>query len=196
MQKLVIASHNQGKVAEIAELLAPLGFDVISAATLQLAEPEETGESFAENAILKARAAAIASGYHALADDSGLCVPALDGSPGIYSARWAGANKDFTLASQRIQEELLAKGLTVSGQSAYFICVLALCTPKGEVEIFEGRIDGTLRFPASGTKGFGYDPVFVPEGYAITFAEMDSNTKQNISHRARAFEKLKTYLER
>lgn len=181
--KLVIASHNQGKVNEIATLLSPLGISVHSASEMQLAEPEETGSNFAENASLKARAAASASDCAALADDSGLSVSALGGGPGIYSARWAGANKDFSVAFKRIQDGIKGK----HDNRAAFICVLALALPDGQEWLFEGRIDGALTFPPRGTKGFGYDPIFIPEGYTITFAEMDAAEKNRISHRARAF---------
>lgn len=185
---LVIASHNPGKVREIGELLAPHGAKAIGAAELNLPEPEETGASFAENAILKAKAAAEQSGRYALADDSGLCVAALDGAPGIYSARWAGPRKDFRAAMTRVEKEVAAIGSPDT--RAYFICVLALAAPDGPVETFEGRVFGTLAFPPRGAKGFGYDPIFVPEGYRMTFGEMDLTIKHAISHRARAFEKL------
>ena len=185
---LTIASHNPGKVREIGELLAPHGVKTISAAQLHLPEPEETGASFAENAILKARAAAEQSGRDALADDSGLCVAVLDGAPGIYSARWAGPKKDFRAAMARVEKEVAAIGSPDT--RAYFICVLALAAPDGSVATFEGRVFGTLAFPPRGTNGFGYDPIFVPEGHRMTFGEMDPTIKHAISHRARAFEKF------
>lgn len=184
--KLVIASHNPGKVREIADLLAPHGLSVVSAARLGLPEPEETGATFAENAILKATDAANASGLPVLADDSGICVAALGGQPGIYSARWAGPDKDFTVAMQRIERELAG----AADRSAAFICVLCLAWPDGRYETFEGRVDGTLVWPPRGTKGFGYDPMFVPEGGSLTFGEMDPAAKHAISHRARAFAKV------
>lgn len=190
MKKLVIASHNEGKVREIRELLAPVGVEVISASGAGLPEPEENGKTFAENASIKSESAARLSGNYALSDDSGLCIPALDNAPGIYSARWAGKDKDFSLAMQRIYGELKEKGFEPSGQAAYFICVLALTSPEGKTEIFEGRIDGNLIFPARGNNGFGYDPVFVPDGYKQTFGEMDSTAKHSMSHRAQAFEKF------
>jgi XTP/dITP diphosphohydrolase len=190
MNKLLIASHNEGKVKEIRDLLAPLGIAVVSAAELQLPEPEETGSSFAENATLKSHAAALASGYFSLSDDSGLCVQALDGQPGIYSARWAGTPKDFSLAMQKIYDDLKERKLEPGGQAAYFICVLALTSPEGKTEIFEGRVDGKLTFPPRGKNGFGYDPIFIPNGYDKTFSEMEAAKKHTISHRARAFEKL------
>lgn len=184
--KLIVASHNTGKVREIRELLAPFSADVVSAAELNLPEPEETGDSFIANAKLKALAAAINANLPALADDSGLSVEALDGAPGIYSARWAGPEKDFTAAMSRIEKEL---GQTES-RRARFVCALALAWPDGHCEIFEGTVAGTLRFPPRGAKGFGYDPIFVADGHTITFAEMDPAAKHAISHRADAFHQL------
>ncbi|MDH5749094.1 MAG: RdgB/HAM1 family non-canonical purine NTP pyrophosphatase [Rhodospirillales bacterium] len=184
--RLVIASHNPGKVREIAELLAPFGVDVVSAAQLDLAEPEETGKTFLENALIKARAAAEASGLPALADDSGLEVSALGGEPGIYSARWAGPDKNFTAAMEKVEAAL--KGL--DNRRANFTCALALCWPDGHVETFEGRIHGELVWPPRGERGFGYDPFFIPAGHVITFGEMDPAGKHAISHRADAFRKL------
>jgi XTP/dITP diphosphohydrolase len=186
--RLVIASHNEGKVREIADLLAPYGIDAVSAGKLGLPEPEETGVSFAENAALKALAAAKASGLPALADDSGLEVAALGGEPGIHSARWGGAARDFGLAMERVHRELEASG--ARDQTANFICVLALASPDGGAEMFDGKVFGTLTWPPRGTRGFGYDPIFVPEGYKETFGEMKPELKDSISHRARAFEKL------
>ena len=183
--KVVIASHNPGKVREIDELLAPFGVEAVSAGTLGLAEPEETGTTFAENAILKARAAAEGARLPALADDSGLVVPALGGAPGIYSARWAGASNDFGAAMRRVHDELGTKD-----RAAHFFAALALCWPDGQCEVFEGRVDGTLIWPPRGDKGFGYDPMFVPNGRAETFGEMDQKKKHDISHRADAFRKL------
>lgn len=183
---LVLATHNKGKLEEVRALCAPYKISVVSAGELNLPEPEETGMTFEENALLKARAAAQASNLPALADDSGLCVEALDGAPGVYSARWAGAQKDFTFAMQRIQTALKEKNIETS--QAYFACVLALAFPDGKTKIFEGRVDGTLAFPPRGRKGFGYDPIFIPEGEIQTFAEMDLAMKQRMSHRARAFE--------
>lgn len=195
-QKLVIASHNNGKIKEIVDLIATLGLQVISAGELGIEEPEETGLTFAENASLKARNTTEKTGLPALADDSGLVIPALDGSPGIYSARWA-ENKDFSVAFERIKKELSEKNIAdANGISAYFICVLCLSLPRGQEHIFEGRIDGSLRFPAKGEKGFGYDPIFIPEGYEITFAEMEAKEKHAISHRAKAFEKFLQYLKK
>jgi XTP/dITP diphosphohydrolase len=197
ISKIVIASHNQGKVREIGELLSPFGFAVVSAAQLNVDEPEETGLTFAENALLKARNTTERTGMVALADDSGMAIAALGGAPGIYSARWAGESKDFSVAFERIKKELKEKNIQPNdGIRASFICALCLYFPGGENHIFEGRIDGTLTFPPRGDKGFGYDPVFIPEGYDITFAEMEHDKKQAISHRARAFAKLVKYLER
>jgi XTP/dITP diphosphohydrolase len=183
---LVVASHNPGKVREIAALLAPHAIVVRGAAELGLQEPEETGSTFAENAILKARAAALASGLPALADDSGLSVTALGGAPGIYSARWAGPTKDFSVAMARVERELEH----IADHSAKFVCALVLAQPSGEVEVFEGEVLGSLEFPPRGHNGFGYDPIFVASGMTQTFGELDPAKKHAISHRARAFEKF------
>ena len=203
--KLVIASHNPGKVREIAALLGPYGIEPVSAAELDLPEPEETGTNFIDNADLKARAAADLSGMVALADDSGLCVEALGNRPGIYSARWALAEearvpadddpghvegeRDFMRAMSRVQTELEALGPEVN-RNAHFVCALAVCWPDGHSEWFEGRVDGTLVWPPRGERGFGYDPMFVPAGREQTFGEMDQDEKHRISHRADAFRKL------
>ncbi len=186
---LVLASHNPGKLVEIKDLLAPFGLRVIGAGELGLSEPDETGSSFAANAALKARTAADASGHPALADDSGLSVGALGGAPGIYSARWAGANKDFSIAMERVRRELEAAG--TKDRSAKFVCALALAMPNGPVEIFEGEVYGHLEFPPRGKNGFGYDPIFVADGMAQTFGEMEPAAKHAMSHRARAFEKFR-----
>jgi XTP/dITP diphosphohydrolase len=183
--RLVIASHNPGKVEEITALLAPFAIDAVSAAALGIAEPEETGDSFEANAALKARAAAEASGLPAIADDSGLVVPALGGAPGIYSARWAGPAKDFRIAMQRVHRELADQDRT-----ARFVAVLALAWPDGGLELFRGEVAGKLVWPPRGERGFGYDPIFVPEGGVATFGEIDPARKHRISHRARAFAKL------
>ncbi len=203
--RLVIASHNPGKVREIADLLGPHGVEPISAAELDLPEPEEIGNTFADNAVLKARAAADLAGLPALADDSGLCVDALDGMPGIYSARWAElarsvppeadpgealAERDFGFAMQRVQDELLARQ-PEAARTAHFVCALALCWPEaGQCEVFEGRVDGNLVWPPRGDRGFGYDPMFQPIGHDLTFGEMDPAQKYAMSHRADAFRKL------
>ncbi len=184
--ELLIATHNPGKAREIAELLRPYVGTFYSAAELGLPEPEETGATFEENAVLKARAAAESSGKLALADDSGLAVTALDGDPGIYSARWGGPEKDFDLAMRKVHEALG----DAEDRSATFICVLAMAWPDGRIETFEGSVEGQITWPQRGDKGFGYDPVFVPDGYDITFAEMEPEEKHRISHRARAFEKM------
>ena len=186
--KLVIASHNPGKVREILEMLGPYGIEPVSAAELDLPEPEETGTTFLANAELKALQAADLTGLPALADDSGLCVEALNGDPGIFSARWAGETKDFRVAMQRVNDAIEATGPDAS-RNAHFVCVLALAWPDGHVEWFEGRVDGTLVWPPRGTGGFGYNPIFVPEGSDLTFAEMP-DAKKAISHRARAFEEM------
>ncbi len=189
--RIVVASHNPGKVREIHALLEPLGYEAVSAGELGLPEPVEDGATFAENALIKARAAAEASGLPALADDSGLCVDALGGEPGIRSARWGGPEKDFSMAMRKIEEKLQAAGATdPEARKAHFTCALALAWPDGEAEVFEGHVHGRLVWPPRGEKGFGYDPVFVPEGHDITFAEMEPERKHAMSHRARAFEKL------
>lgn len=187
--RLVVASHNRGKVREILDLVAPHGLTAVSAGELNLPEPEETGATFAENATLKAVAAANASGLPALSDDSGLEVHALDGAPGIHSARWAGRSKDFHLAMVRVANALTPLGAWISppGPRANFTAVLCLAWPEGETALFEGRVFGHLVWPPRGTKGFGYDPMFVADGHTLTFGEMDPETKHAITHRARAF---------
>jgi len=182
----VIATHNKGKLREIAELLRGFAVEPVGAPALGLPEPEETGASFEANAALKARAAAKASGLPALADDSGLAVAALGGEPGIHSARWAGPKRDFALAMAEVEWRLQGK----SDRGAAFVAVLALAWPDGHAEIFRGEVRGHLVFPPRGTRGFGYDPIFVPEGHAITFGEMEPAAKHAISHRAHAFNKL------
>ena len=186
--QLVIASHNAGKVREIAELLGPHGVEPISAGELDLPEPEETGTTFVANAELKARIAADLSGLPALADDSGLCVDALGGDPGIFSARWAGESKDFDLAMRLVEDRLNEE--PDMARSAHFVCALALAWPDGHVEWFEGRVDGTLVWPPRGGNGFGYDAMFLPDNGAQTFGEMDAAAKHAISHRADAFRQL------
>jgi XTP/dITP diphosphohydrolase len=186
--RLVIASHNEGKLREIADLLAPFGVAAVPAAELGLPEPDETGATFSENAELKARASAKGSGLPALADDSGLAVHALDGEPGIHSARWAETpdGRDFLVAMQRVETALQGK----SDRSAHFVSVLALAWPDGHIECFEGRVDGALVWPPRGENGFGYDPVFLPDGHDMTFGEMAPAAKNPITHRADAFAKL------
>ena len=191
--KLVIATHNPGKLREIAALLEPLGLSCVGAEELGLPEPEEIGNTFVDNADLKAREAADLSGLPALADDSGLSVDALHGLPGIFSARWAEdeeSNRDFGRAMERVWREVEAAG-PEAGHDAHFTCALSLAWPNdGQAESFEGRVDGALVWPPRGDKGFGYDPMFVPAGYDQTFGEMDAAEKHRISHRARAFKKL------
>jgi XTP/dITP diphosphohydrolase len=184
--KLVIATHNPGKVREFRDLLGSRVPEIVSAGDLGLPELEETGETFLENAIIKARAAAETSGFMALADDSGLCVTALGGKPGLHSARWAGPGKDFSVAMKRIQAELGAS----ADRSAYFVCVLALIGPDGQAGIIEERCNGTIVWPPRGNKGHGYDPVFMPEGHNRTFAEMDAAEKHALSHRGKALRAL------
>ena len=181
----MIASHNSGKIVEIDVLLAPFGVATVGAGVLGLPEPEETGATFEANAELKARAAAQACGMAALADDSGLVVPALGGAPGIYSARWAGPDKDFRVALERVQREL-----GPNDRRAHFVAVLALAWPDGETATWRGEAHGRLIWPPRGEHGFGYDPIFVPDGYDMSFGEMDAALKHLISHRARAFAKL------
>jgi len=186
--RLVVASHNPGKVREISDLIAPWNLHAVSAGELNLPEPEETETTFVGNALLKARAAAKGSGLPALADDSGLCVEALGGDPGVYSARWAGPDKDFSRAMEEVHRRLQAS--PGASTAAWFVCVLALAWPDGEEIAFEGRVDGNIVWPARGTKGFGYDPIFVPTGHQLTFGEMDPSDKHEMSHRARAFAKF------
>jgi len=189
--KLVVASHNRGKLKEIDDLLKPFGVETVMAGDLGLPEPEETETTFEGNARLKSEQAAKASRLAAISDDSGLCVDSLQGDPGVYSARWAGPSKDFTLAMRNIEEKLQATGATLPDKrKAHFISVLAVSWPDGETRCYEGRVDGTLVWPPRGTRGFGYDPMFLPEGAALTFGEMEPQAKHRVSHRARAFEKL------
>jgi len=189
--KLVVATHNSGKARELAEILENR-FQLVTAGALGLAEPEETEASFLANALLKARAAADASGLPALADDSGLSVAALDGAPGIYSARWAGPDKDFSIAMKKVEARL--EEVESEDRAAWFTCALALAWPLGPAVVVAGRIDGTLTFPPRGGRGFGYDPIFTPLGHAQTFGEMEPAAKDAMSHRARAFAKLKAAL--
>jgi XTP/dITP diphosphohydrolase len=196
--RLVIATHNAGKLKEMRELLAPYGVSAESASELGLAEPEETGTTFRDNARIKALAAATTAKLPAFADDSGLAVDALNGAPGIHSARWAGEPRDFSHAMQKVEDELLARGATTASQrTAHFVSALCVAWPDGHLEEFEARVDGTLIWPPRGTAGFGYDPAFQPDGYTRTFGEMTSIEKHGLpplglglSHRARAFVKL------
>jgi XTP/dITP diphosphohydrolase len=191
--KLVIATHNPGKLREMRELMEPLGITCVGAEELGLPEPEEIGNTFVDNADLKAREAADLSGMPALADDSGLCVDALQGAPGIFSARWAEdeqGNRDWMRAMERVRQEVEAAGPDAS-RDAHFACALAIAWPSdGQAENFEGRVDGTLTWPPRGDKGFGYDPIFVPAGHDVTFGEMEPAQKHEMSHRADAFRKL------
>ncbi|MFN4042103.1 MAG: RdgB/HAM1 family non-canonical purine NTP pyrophosphatase [Brevundimonas sp.] len=189
--RLVLATHNPGKVPEIAALLGE-GYELVTAGQLNLPEPEETETTFVGNALLKARHAAEASGEVAIADDSGMSVAALDGAPGVFSARWAGPGKDFGLAMRKVEERLEEVGST--DRAAWFTSALAVAWPGGPAVVVEGRVDGDLVFPPRGDRGFGYDPIFRPEGGDRTFGEMDPAAKDAISHRARAFETLRAWL--
>ncbi|TWG91341.1 XTP/dITP diphosphohydrolase [Mesorhizobium sp. J18] len=198
-RRIVVATHNTGKLREMANLMAPFGFETTSAAEHDLPEPEETGTTFEENAYIKAHAAAHATGLPALADDSGLCVDALDGAPGVYTADWAtlaDGTRDFGIAMEKVEELLRAKGaLKPEDRRGRFVAVLCLCFPDGEAEYYRGEAEGTLVWPPRGSLGFGYDPVFVPDGHRITFGEMSAEEKHGwkpgdekaLSHRARAF---------
>lgn len=196
---IVVATHNQGKLVEFEELLALFGLELRSAGSLGLPEPDETGDTFEANAEIKALAAATASGYPALADDSGLCVDALDGAPGIYSARWAGSDKDFARAMRNIEEKLeLAGAVTPEARTGQFVAVLCLAWPDGTKSFYRGEVAGTMVWPPRGERGFGYDPMFQPEGHDRTFGEMSSEEKHGwsawqtepLSHRSRAFAKF------
>ena len=195
----MIATHNPGKLTEMRDLLAPYGIDAVSASELGLAEPDETGTSFAENAHIKAVAAALATNLPAFADDSGLAVDALGGEPGIYSARWAGESKDFGIAMEKVEEQLRVRhAMTAPQRKAHFVSALCVAWPDRHLEEFEARVDGTLVWPPRGTAGFGYDPMFLPDGYDRTFGEMTAEEKHGwkpgqadaLSHRARAFQKF------
>ena len=193
--KLVVASHNHGKIKEIKNLLKPFKFKVYSASDFNIAEPKETGKTFIANSIIKAKTVANKSNCLALADDSGLCINSLEGKPGIYSARWAGKNKNFDLAMKRVEKELnKISSNSKRNLRAHFCCALTLCYPAGKNISFEGKVFGYLQFPARGLNGFGYDPIFVPDGYKKTFGEMSFSYKERISHRQIAFNKLKKYL--
>lgn len=192
--RLVVATHNKGKLAEFRDLLGPHGIDLVSAGELGLPEPAETGTLYAENAAIKARAATQATGLLAIADDSGLAIDALDGAPGLFTADWAGHPRDFAAAMARVDRELTLRGVATTGAKARFVSALALTFADGTEQIFEGRVFGTLVWPPRGTKGFGYDPMFLPDGYELTFGEMSAEEKhglppkgQGLSHRARAF---------
>jgi XTP/dITP diphosphohydrolase len=196
--RLVIATHNPGKLREMRELLEPFGVEAVAAGELGLIEPSETGATFRDNARIKATAAAQGAGLPAFSDDSGLAVDALEGAPGIHSARWAGPSKDFRAAMEEINQKLRDRGaVTLETRTAHFVSALCIAWPDGHMEEFEGRVDGTLVWPPRGDKGFGYDPMFLPDGYDLTFGEMTSAEKHGLppkglglSHRARAFLKL------
>ena len=194
-KKVIVASHNSGKVREIKSLLKPYSFTIQSASDLKIKEPKETGKNFIENAILKAKFVSKKSGCIALADDSGLCINLLNGEPGIYSARWAGKDKDFKLAIKKIEKKLIKidPNSNIKYRS-HFCCALALSFPNGQTISFQGKVYGQLQFPSKGLNGFGYDPIFVPNGYKKTFGEMNYSYKERISHRQKAFKKLKKYL--
>jgi XTP/dITP diphosphohydrolase len=192
--RLVVATHNAGKLAEFRDLLGPHGIDLVSAAALGLPEPAETGTLYAENAAIKARAATEATGLPAIADDSGLAIDALDGAPGLFTADWAGQPRDFAAAMARVDRELTLRDVATTGARARFVSALALTFPDGSERIFEGRVFGTLVWPPRGAKGFGYDPLFLPDGHSLTFGEMSAEQKhglppagEGLSHRARAF---------
>lgn len=187
-ERLVVATHNKGKLREIAALLEPFGVDAVSAGALGLAEPDEIGHMFAENAAIKAEAAALATGLPALADDSGLCVDALDGAPGLFSANWAGPSRDFAAAMLRVERELSVRGVTgVDERRAHFVSALVIAWPDGERRLFEGRVFGHVVWPPRGGNGHGFDPIFAPEGSPMTFGEMTDDAKKGRSHRARSF---------
>ena len=197
--KIVIATHNEGKLREMQELLAPFGIEAVSARDLGLGVPAETGHMFAENAAIKAHAAAQAAGLPALADDSGLCVDALDGAPGLFTADWAGQSRDFSAAMARVERELQRRRVPADRRQAHFVSALVIAWPDGHDELFEGRVFGQVVWPPRGDKGFGYDPMFQPDGFDVTFGELSSDAKHGIdwssapralSHRARAFVEL------
>ncbi len=197
ISKIVIASHNAGKVLEINALLRKQGIKTISLKKFDINEPRETGLTFKENSILKSRNASIKSKLPAIADDSGLCVPIIDNKPGIYSARWAGKSKDFNLGIKKIENKMRKVcSMKKRDRRAFFVCALSLYFPDHTCLVFEGKIYGHVQFPKKGKNGFGYDPIFVPNGFVKTFGEMQYNFKERISHRAKAFQKLKRYLKK
>lgn len=192
MKRILVASHNEGKIKEFKEILQPLGVEVLSAADLKVSDVEETGKTFAENAELKAEAMAAETGFICVSDDSGLCVNALGGKPGVYSARYA-PNRDFEKGMDILLDELNATGS--KDRSAYFMCVLALAVPDGKLKTFEGRVNGTIALEKKGENGFGYDKIFIPEGFDKTFGEMEKDEKNTMSHRGRALEKFVEYMK-
>ncbi len=196
IKEIVIASHNTGKVREIRSLLKPMGLKIYSAKKFTINEPIEDGKTFKENSLIKSKNAALKSGIPAIADDSGLCILSLDNKPGIYSARWAGRKKNFNLAINKIENEMRKNKLTnKAARKAFFCCALSIYFPNNNYRVFEGKKYGHIQFPASGKNGFGYDPIFVPNGYKKTFGEMNFTYKERISHRSIAFKKMKEYLK-
>ena len=187
-QKLVISSHNIGKIKEFYELFKPFNITLFSSLDFNIDEPKENGKNFSENALIKAYYTYEHTGLASLSDDSGICIEALEGQPGIFSARWAGPKKDFSEAIKKVEKKL--KNLKIEKACAFFICSLAIVWPDGSHQLFEGRVDGRLIFPPRGNFGFGYDPIFIPDGYKETFGEMDPKIKKKISHRAEAFKIL------
>ena len=196
INEIVIASHNEGKVKEIRSLLKPLGFKIYSAKKFKINEPIENGKTFSENSLIKSRNASLKSGIPAIADDSGLCVLSLNNDPGIYSARWAGKSKNFDNAMKKIEKKMIKNKLfNKSSRRAFFCCALSIYFPNNDFRIFEGKKYGHIQFPASGINGFGYDPIFIPNGYKKTFGEMNFEYKERISHRSIAFKKMKRFLK-
>ena len=196
VKEIVIASHNKGKVKEIRSLLKPLGFKIYSAKKFGINEPVENGKTFSENSIIKSRNASLKSGIPAIADDSGLCVLSLNKDPGIYSARWAGKSKNFDLAMKKIESKMSKKRLfSKSSRRAFFCCALSIYFPNDDYRVFLGKKYGHIKFPPSGKNGFGYDPIFIPDGYKKTFGEMNFEYKERISHRSIAFRKMKKFLK-
>ena len=196
IKEIVIASHNEGKVKEIRSLLKPLGFKIYSAKKFKINEPIENGKTFSENSLIKSRNASLKSGIPAIADDSGLCVLSLNNDPGIYSARWAGRSKNFDHAIKKIENKMIKNKLfNKSSRRAFFCCALSIYFPINYFRVFEGKKYGHIRFPASGINGFGYDPIFIPNGYKKTFGEMNFEYKERISHRSIAFKKMKKFLK-
>jgi XTP/dITP diphosphohydrolase len=197
VKKIVIASHNAGKVREIDDLFKRTNVQTISLKTFNINEPRETGSTFIENSILKSRNASIKTNFPAIADDSGLCVSIINNEPGIYSARWAGRTKDYKLAMNKIEKKIQTiSDMKKKDRKAFFVCALSLYFPDHTYKVFEGKIHGHLQFPPKGANGFGYDPIFVPVGFSKTFGEMKYNFKEKISHRAKAFQKLMQYLKK
>ena len=195
MQEIVIATHNKGKVIEIRDLLKKYNFKIYSLEKFSNIEPKENGKTFIENSIIKAVNAVRVTNLPSIADDSGLCVQALNNDPGIYSARWAGKNKNFTLAAKKIQKKLDDKfRIDKVNLRAFFYCALTIALPSGTIKSYEGKVYGSLQFPPKGANGFGYDPIFVPKGYKKTFGEMKYSFKERISHRRKAFNKLEKFL--